>query len=78
MLQKNDLKQYKETVKKDATALRYIQLGLSKGIYPRTLGVKKAKEAWDILRNEYKGTEKVNSNFLSSCITFGRIFGSCS
>lgn len=51
-------KQYKENRKKDATALRYLQQGVSKSIYPRISGAKKAKVAWDILKEEFQGSEK--------------------
>ena len=49
--QKNDSwtndkeKAYKENVKKNATALRFIQQGVSKANYPTIFGVKKAKDA---------------------------------
>jgi len=46
--------EYKENVKKNATALRIIQQGVSKVIYPRIFGVKKAKDAWDILKTRQK------------------------
>ncbi|XP_073107356.1 uncharacterized protein [Elaeis guineensis] len=39
------LKQLKENMKKNATALRIIQQGMSKSIYPRIFGIKKAQEA---------------------------------
>ncbi|MCI51521.1 hypothetical protein A2U01_0072765 [Trifolium medium] len=38
-------KEYKENVKKNATTLRFTQQGVSKAIYPRIFGVKKAKDA---------------------------------
>lgn len=52
-------KDYKENVKKNATALRVIQQGVSKTIYPRIFGLKKAKEAWETLKIEFQGSEKV-------------------
>ncbi|MCI97459.1 hypothetical protein A2U01_0118760, partial [Trifolium medium] len=38
-------KAYKENVKENATTLRFTQQGVSKVIYPRIFGVKKAKDA---------------------------------
>lgn len=52
-------KDYKENVKKNATTLRVIQQGVSKTIYPRICGLKKAKEAWKTLKIEFQGSEKV-------------------
>ncbi|KAG6512658.1 hypothetical protein ZIOFF_030787 [Zingiber officinale] len=54
-------KQLKENIKKNATALRIIQQGVSKSIYPRIFGMKSAQEAWDVLKKEFKGADKVNS-----------------
>ena len=54
-------KQYKENVKKDANALRYIQQGVSKSIFPRIFGIKKAKDAWEVLQKEFQGSEKVTA-----------------
>ena len=45
--------QYKENIQRNATALRYIQQGVSKSIFPRIFGVKKAKNAWEILKQEF-------------------------
>ncbi|PNX79108.1 copia-type polyprotein, partial [Trifolium pratense] len=59
-------KAYKENVKKNATALRFIQQGVSKAIYPRIFGVKKAKDAWEILKTEFQGSSKVISIKLQS------------
>ncbi|KAG6493852.1 hypothetical protein ZIOFF_048855 [Zingiber officinale] len=54
-------KQLKENIKKNATALRIIQQGVSKSIYPRIFGMKSAQEAWDVLKKEFKGAHKVIS-----------------
>ncbi|KAG6493460.1 hypothetical protein ZIOFF_048446 [Zingiber officinale] len=54
-------KQLKENIKKNATALRIIQQGVSKSIYPRIFGMKSAQEAWDVLKKEFKGDDKVIS-----------------
>ncbi|XP_051127378.1 uncharacterized protein LOC127248874 [Andrographis paniculata] len=50
---------YKENVKRNATALRFIQQAVGKPIYPRIFGIKKAKEAWEILKTEFQGSKKV-------------------
>ena len=39
---------------------------MSKSIYPRIFGASKAKEAWDILKNEFQGNDKVISIKLQS------------
>ncbi|KAK8935961.1 hypothetical protein KSP39_PZI012924 [Platanthera zijinensis] len=49
----------KEDRKMDALALHFIQQGVSTAIYPRIMGSKSSKEAWDRLQTEYKGTKKV-------------------
>lgn len=38
--------------------MRYIQQGVGKSIFPRIFGVKKAKDAWKILNQEFQGSEK--------------------
>ncbi|CAL1388485.1 unnamed protein product [Linum trigynum] len=50
--------EYKENAKQNANALRIIQQAVSKSIYPRIYGIKKAKEAWDVLRKQCQGSEK--------------------
>ena len=54
-------KEYKEKLKKNAIALRIIHHGVSKSIYPRIFGVKKAKDAWEILQKEFQGSKKAIS-----------------
>lgn len=49
----------KEKQQRDAIALGKIQQGVSNSIFPRIIGATKAKEAWDILHNEFKGSSKV-------------------
>ncbi|KAG6469652.1 hypothetical protein ZIOFF_070582 [Zingiber officinale] len=46
---------------KNAMALRILQQSVSKTIYPRLYGLKKAKEAWSVLKKEFQGSEKVIS-----------------
>ncbi|KAK8934594.1 hypothetical protein KSP39_PZI014788 [Platanthera zijinensis] len=49
----------KEDKMKDALALHLLQQGVSTTIYPRIMGSKSSKEAWERLKNEYKGNKKV-------------------
>lgn len=56
--QKQKLKEHK---KKDAKALSLIQQGLVETIFPRIINANKAKEAWDILQKEFRGTLKVKA-----------------
>ncbi|XP_022876705.1 uncharacterized protein LOC111394888 [Olea europaea var. sylvestris] len=59
----------KEFKRKDAMALRYIQQGVGKSIFPRIFGVKKAKDAWEILMQEFQGMEKMIALKLQSLWT---------
>ena len=54
-------KEYKEKLKKNANAVRIIHHGVSKSIYPKIFGVKKAKDAWEILQKEFQGLNKAIS-----------------
>ncbi|CAN1247340.1 hypothetical protein LINGRAPRIM_LOCUS3449, partial [Linum grandiflorum] len=51
-------KEQKENVKRNVSALRIIQQAVSKTIFPRIFGIKTAKEAWEVLKNEFQGSEK--------------------
>ncbi|CAL5322135.1 nuclear pore complex protein NUP1-like isoform X2 [Camellia sinensis] len=51
--------QLEETRKNDAKALFFIQQALSDELFPRIIEVKKSKEAWDILQQEFQGDKKV-------------------
>ena len=55
------MKEHKENVKRNASALRIIQQAVSKTIFPRIFGIKSAKEAWEVLKNEFQGSEKAIS-----------------
>ncbi|BBH00588.1 cyclic nucleotide gated channel 1 [Prunus dulcis] len=46
---------YKENKKKDAKALFLIQQGVSKNLFPRLLPATTSKQAWEILKIEFKG-----------------------
>ncbi|GMP42786.1 hypothetical protein CsSME_00012403 [Camellia sinensis var. sinensis] len=48
----------KEHKMKDAKALYYIQQAITKTIFPRIMAATKSKEAWEILKNEFQGSEK--------------------
>lgn len=54
--QKNQLK---ETRKNDAKALSLIEVALIEAIFSQIATTSYAKEAWEILQNNYKGTDKV-------------------
>ncbi|KAK3004115.1 hypothetical protein RJ639_018583 [Escallonia herrerae] len=54
-------KQLEEVRQRDANALSTIQRGLAKSIFPRIITATKAKEAWDILEDEYHGDAKVRA-----------------
>ncbi|GMP42753.1 hypothetical protein CsSME_00012388 [Camellia sinensis var. sinensis] len=47
----------KEHKMKDAKALYYIQQAITKTIAPRIMAATKSKEAWEILKNEFQGSE---------------------
>ncbi|XP_059635244.1 uncharacterized protein LOC132277401 [Cornus florida] len=51
--------QLKDHKKKDAKALGLIQQGVADTIFPKIINASKAKEAWDILEKEYRGSTKV-------------------
>ncbi|XP_026420250.1 uncharacterized protein LOC113316247 [Papaver somniferum] len=50
----------------DHKALYTIQMAVDDIIFPRIMGATKAKEAWDLLKNEFQGNEKVRSVKLQS------------
>ncbi|KAG6402581.1 hypothetical protein SASPL_134778 [Salvia splendens] len=51
--------QLRETRKKDAKALFFIQSALDDDIFPRISAANSAHEAWEILKQEYLGDQKV-------------------
>ncbi|XP_059628627.1 uncharacterized protein LOC132271301 [Cornus florida] len=61
--QRQQLKDYK---KKDAKALGLIQQGVVDTIFPRIINASKAKEAWDILEKEYRGSTKTYGEDISN------------
>lgn len=63
----NERKQeLKDNKKKDAKALLFIQQAVNKAIFPKISPATKSKVAWDILKLEYQGLEKVISIKLQS------------
>nr|ABA99612.1 retrotransposon protein, putative, unclassified [Oryza sativa Japonica Group] len=43
----------------DAKALFLIQQGVAESLFPRIIGAKKSKEAWDKLKEEFQGSQKM-------------------
>ncbi|CAL2278753.1 unnamed protein product [Prunus armeniaca] len=56
----------KENRKRDAKALFLIQQGVSKNLFPRLLSATTSKNAWEILKIEFQGSQKVISIKLQS------------
>ncbi|XP_019465377.1 PREDICTED: coiled-coil domain-containing protein 186-like [Lupinus angustifolius] len=54
-------KELKENVQKDAKALFILQQALAETIFPRIMGATSAKEAWDTLKEEFHGSDKVRT-----------------
>ena len=52
-------KELKENRMKDSRAFSYLQQAVSDTIFPRIAGAISAKNAWEILQEEFKGNEKV-------------------
>ncbi|XP_077236860.1 uncharacterized protein LOC143878455 [Tasmannia lanceolata] len=52
------MEQNRDNKKKDDKALFFIQQSVSEAIFPRIIGATTAKEAWDLLKNEFSGNEK--------------------
>ncbi|XP_038971188.1 uncharacterized protein LOC120104336 [Phoenix dactylifera] len=59
-------KELKENKSKDAGALGMIQRGVSEAIFPRIMGAKTAKQAWETLQEEFQGDKKVRAIKLQS------------
>ncbi|XP_074341879.1 uncharacterized protein LOC141679275 [Apium graveolens] len=51
--------EFKNKKKKDAITLLLIQQGVSKAIFPRIMGAKASKKAWDLLRNQFLGYDAI-------------------
>ncbi|KAL2461376.1 DUF4219 domain-containing protein [Abeliophyllum distichum] len=56
---------FRENRKNDAKALSLIQRGLSSSYFPRILDAGTAKEAWDILHNEFQANVKVDATAMA-------------
>ncbi|GAB2288154.1 hypothetical protein Dimus_037979 [Dionaea muscipula] len=50
--------QMKEWLKKDAEALAKIHHAVTDSIFPRIMNATTAKQAWDVLKEEFQGTTK--------------------
>ena len=53
--------QLKESRRKDAKALSLIEAAMAETIFPKIVAANYAKEAWDILETNFKGTDKVRT-----------------
>lgn len=62
----NKQKQFEDNQKRDINALTLIHRGVTPSIFPRIMAATTAKEAWKILGDAYKGTQKLNNNMLSA------------
>ena len=58
-LTNNQKTHLKESMKKDAKALSLIKVAMTEIIFPKIAAENYAKEAWDILEMNFKGTDKV-------------------
>ena len=63
-LTEQEQRNLKEKKQRDANALSKIQQGVSNNVFPRIIGATKAKEAWEILQEEFKGSVKVRASKL--------------
>ena len=57
----------RETQKKDAKALFFIQQAIDDAIFPRISAATTSKAAWDALQKAYHGTAKVQMVKLQTC-----------
>ncbi|KAK0605039.1 hypothetical protein LWI29_022108 [Acer saccharum] len=58
----DQLRNYEEDKKSDARALLFIQQEVSKTIFPRIVNAVTSKEAWEILKTEFQGSERIINN----------------
>ena len=70
--QRNKLKELKQ---KEGKAKSCILVSLDDSIFPKIIGSKSAKEAWDILKMAYKGNDKVKTVRLQTLRTQFEIHG---
>uniref|UniRef100_A0A199U9V2 DUF4219 domain-containing protein n=1 Tax=Manihot esculenta TaxID=3983 RepID=A0A199U9V2_MANES len=57
-----EVKRLKEEKTKDAEALFYIQMASVESIFPRIVGAKFVKEAWETLKEELQGCIKLEKS----------------
>ncbi|CAN0912291.1 hypothetical protein LINGRAPRIM_LOCUS750, partial [Linum grandiflorum] len=58
---KKKSKEKKENVKRNAITLKIIQQAVSKTIVSRIFCIKTAQEVWEVVKNEFQGSEKAIS-----------------
>ncbi|XP_042006030.1 uncharacterized protein LOC121754790 [Salvia splendens] len=58
-LSTTDRAKFNKEMEKDNLALYSLQMAMAESIFPRISGAQTSKEAWDILKEEYHGSEKV-------------------
>ena len=63
-LTEQEQRNIKEKKQRNANAFSKIQQGVSNNVFPRIIGATKAKEAWEILQEEFKGSVKVRASKL--------------
>ncbi|KAG6416050.1 hypothetical protein SASPL_123472 [Salvia splendens] len=56
-----DRAKFNKEMEKDNLALYSLQMAMAESIFSRISGAQTSKEAWDTLKEEYHGTEKVRS-----------------
>ena len=59
VLTNNQKTQLKESRRKDAKAFSLIEAAMTETIFPKIAAANYAKEAWDILETNFKGTDKL-------------------
>ncbi|XP_022863923.1 uncharacterized protein LOC111383959, partial [Olea europaea var. sylvestris] len=57
----NQMRQEKDRRIKNMKALTFLHSSVTETIFPKTVAVTTAKEAWDKLQEEYKGSEQVRA-----------------
>ena len=55
------LKEYQQNKQRDARSLLFIEQGVSKTIFPKISCATNSKEAWEILKKQFSGYDKVIS-----------------
>ena len=71
----NKKKKYGELIAKSILALSFIHRGLAPTIFPQVMAARTAHDAWMILKDAYRGSEKIISIKLQ---TLWKEFDTCS